>query len=75
MTYGNKLHLKFDASGYVIDGVFYQPGSYTIFEGEEIPEDFLNSCYQLIDGEFVLDQEKYDLLYPEEEDPGIPPIF
>ena len=72
INFGTKLHLKFDASGYVIDGVFYQPGTYTEFQGEDIPEDFLNLCYKIVDGEFWLDQDKYDLMYPEEEDPNLP---
>ena len=70
-----KLYIKLDASGYVSDAVYYQPGDYTEFLGEQKPDDLLNECYKIVDGEFVLDQEKYDLLYPEEEDPGIPPIF
>jgi len=69
------LYIRLDASGYVSDAIYYQHQGYIEFLGEAKPEDLLNECYQLIDGEFVLDQEKYDLLYPEEEDPGIPPIF
>jgi len=69
------LYIRLDASGYVSDAIYYQHQGYIEFLGEGKPEDLLNECYQLIDGEFVLDQEKYDLLYPEEEDPGIPPIF
>jgi len=73
------IYIKLDEDDYVLDLVHYQPGSYTLFEGELPQEEgvpaFYCGCYQLIDGEFVLDQEKYDLLYPEEEDPGIPPIF
>lgn len=71
-VFGSRLYIKFDASGYVIDGVFYQPGTYAEYEGEEIPEGFLNECYKIVDGEFWLDQDKYDLLYPEEEDPNLP---
>jgi hypothetical protein len=69
------LYIRLDASGYVSDAIYYQHQGYIEFLGEGKPEDLLNECYQLIDGEFILDQEKYDLLYPEEEDPGIPPIF
>lgn len=74
-VFGSKLYIKFDASGYVIDGVFYQPGTYTEFQGEEIPDCFLNECYKIVDGEFRLDQDKYDLMYPEGEehdDPNLP---
>jgi len=69
------LYIRLDASGYVSDAIYYQHQGYIEFLGEGKPEDLLNECYQLIDGEFILDQEKYDLLYPEDEDPGIPPIF
>jgi len=69
------LYIRLDASGYVSDAIYYQHQGYIEFLGEGKPEDLLNECYQLIDGEFVLDQDKYDQMYSEEEDPGIPPIF
>ena len=67
-----KLYVKLDASGYVFDAVYYQPGDYTEFLGEQKPDDLLNECYKIVDGEFWLDQDKYDLLYPEDEDPNLP---
>jgi hypothetical protein len=60
-------HIALDSSGYVTDMVFYQPGSYQVFEGE-IPEDFKTHCYKLEDGEMVIDQDRHDELYPEELD-------
>ena len=69
------LYIRLDASGYVSDAIYYEHQGYIEFLGEGKPEDLLNECYTLSGTSFVLDQEKYDLLYPEEEDPGIPPIF
>jgi len=59
------LYIRLDASGYVSDAIYYQHQGYIEFLGKGKPDDLLNECYQLIDGEFVLDQEKYDQMYPE----------
>ena len=61
-----KLYVKLDASGYVSDAVYYQPGDYTEFLGEEKPNDLLNKCYVLSGTQFVLDQDKYESLYYDE---------
>jgi len=61
-----KLYVKLDASGYVSDAVYYQPGDYTEFLGEEKPNDLLNECYVLSGTQFVLDQDKYESLYYDE---------
>ena len=63
------LYIRLDASGYVSDAIYYQHQGYLEFLGKGKPDDLLNECYQLIDGEFVLDQDKYDELHPEEQDP------
>ena len=41
----NKLYVKLDASGYVSDAVYYQPGDYTEFLGEEKPNDLLTTSF------------------------------
>jgi hypothetical protein len=66
--FGPDLYVKLSQNLYVLDAVHYQPGDYTLFGEGEFPHDILNQCYQLINGEFVLDQDKYDQMYPEELD-------
>jgi hypothetical protein len=61
-------YIKLDENNYVIDLVYYEAPNYSRLEIEERPEDLSCGCYQLIDGEFILDQDKYDEMYPEELD-------
>ena len=70
MSHTKELYILLDSSGYVINGCrWYEPLSGYISLGDSVyPDDLLCGCYQLIDGEFILDQDKYDELHPEELD-------
>jgi len=72
-NYDGNTYVLIDASGYVNKAVGYPAAGYTKLE-VELPNEFVLGCYQLIDGEFILDQEKYDELYPEEQDPWLPKV-
>lgn len=48
-------------NGYVTDAVSYNPkiAGYKLFETYKLPVDIMNQCYQIIKGQLVLDQVKY----------------
>ena len=43
---------------YITDSIDYAHGTYVQFIGE-VPVDIMNQCYQLINGNIVLDETKY----------------
>jgi hypothetical protein len=47
--------------GYVHDAVSYNPElpNYVLYEAEALPADILNRCYELVEGELVLDEAKH----------------
>jgi len=56
MTY----YIRIDADGYIVDITSLETPGYTpVTFHEEIPAAVMNGCYRLVDGAFVLDQEKY----------------
>lgn len=61
-----KFYLKIE-EGYVVDAVEYNPDlpNYQLFEAPTIPSNILNRCYQLIDGELVLDEAKHEVFLEE----------
>lgn len=65
MTNHKDLYVLLDSSGYVINACRQEISNYTLYGKDPYPQDIINGCYKLIDGEFVLDQEKYDSLYDE----------
>lgn len=56
-------------NGYVTDAVQFDPklSDYNLYETPSIPKDILNQCYQLVDGELVLDEDKHKIFLEEIE--------
>jgi hypothetical protein len=61
MQFENKFYFRIE-DGYIVDVIRYNRDNYVFYGISTLPDDIMCGCYKIIDGELVLDQEKYDLL-------------
>lgn len=49
--------------GFVTDAVSYNPNieGYNLFETPKLPDDILNQCYKIVNGQLVLDEAKHKI--------------